>query len=140
MWNPLADRDFCFYDQSLLEAVMVGEPAVHEFFRVLSLCHTVMSEEKSEGKDLEQSLRIDYLPYSESHFIQWKSLNKVYLRKLLTLILLEGNYIVILDCNTIILSDYLSFFLLSSLLVVSVFHFLKESCCIRLSLQMRGRW
>uniref|UniRef100_A0A8C1WSC0 Phospholipid-transporting ATPase n=1 Tax=Cyprinus carpio TaxID=7962 RepID=A0A8C1WSC0_CYPCA len=48
-WNPLADRDFCFYDQSLLEAVMVGEPAVHEFFRVLSLCHTVMSEEKREG-------------------------------------------------------------------------------------------
>uniref|UniRef100_A0A8C2EVG0 Phospholipid-transporting ATPase n=1 Tax=Cyprinus carpio TaxID=7962 RepID=A0A8C2EVG0_CYPCA len=41
-WNPLADRDFCFYDQSLLEAVMVGEPAVHEFLRVLSLCHTVM--------------------------------------------------------------------------------------------------
>ncbi|XP_067260658.1 phospholipid-transporting ATPase ID isoform X2 [Chanodichthys erythropterus] len=49
-WNPLADRGFCFYDQSLLEAVMVGEPAVHEFFRVLSLCHTVMSEEKSEGE------------------------------------------------------------------------------------------
>ncbi|XP_051999807.1 phospholipid-transporting ATPase ID isoform X2 [Xyrauchen texanus] len=49
-WNPLADRDFCFYDQSLLEAVMVGEPAVHEFFRVLSLCHTVMSEEKCEGE------------------------------------------------------------------------------------------
>uniref|UniRef100_A0A673J619 Phospholipid-transporting ATPase n=1 Tax=Sinocyclocheilus rhinocerous TaxID=307959 RepID=A0A673J619_9TELE len=54
-WNPLADRHFCFYDQSLLEAVMAGEPAVHEFFRVLSLCHTVMSEEKSEGKDLEQT-------------------------------------------------------------------------------------
>uniref|UniRef100_A0AAR2LR36 Phospholipid-transporting ATPase n=1 Tax=Pygocentrus nattereri TaxID=42514 RepID=A0AAR2LR36_PYGNA len=49
-WNPLADRDFCFYDASLLEAVKVGEPAVHEFFRVLSLCHTVMSEEKSEGE------------------------------------------------------------------------------------------
>ncbi|XP_056618254.1 phospholipid-transporting ATPase ID isoform X1 [Triplophysa dalaica] len=49
-WNPLADCGFCFYDQSLLEAVMVGEPAVHEFFRVLSLCHTVMSEEKSEGE------------------------------------------------------------------------------------------
>ncbi|XP_021322580.1 phospholipid-transporting ATPase ID isoform X2 [Danio rerio] len=49
-WNPLADRGFCFYDQSLLEAVMVGDPAVHEFFRVLSLCHTVMSEEKSEGE------------------------------------------------------------------------------------------
>uniref|UniRef100_W5LA57 Phospholipid-transporting ATPase n=1 Tax=Astyanax mexicanus TaxID=7994 RepID=W5LA57_ASTMX len=49
-WNPLADRDFRFYDASLLEAVKVGEPAVHEFFRVLSLCHTVMSEEKSEGE------------------------------------------------------------------------------------------
>uniref|UniRef100_A0A8C2GQG3 Phospholipid-transporting ATPase n=1 Tax=Cyprinus carpio TaxID=7962 RepID=A0A8C2GQG3_CYPCA len=49
-WNPLAARDFCFYDQSLLDAVMEGEPAVHEFFRVLSLCHTVMSEEKSEGE------------------------------------------------------------------------------------------
>uniref|UniRef100_A0A8C2G0W7 Phospholipid-transporting ATPase n=1 Tax=Cyprinus carpio TaxID=7962 RepID=A0A8C2G0W7_CYPCA len=47
-WNPLAARDFCFYDQSLLDAVMEGEPAVHEFFRVLSLCHTVMSEEKRE--------------------------------------------------------------------------------------------
>uniref|UniRef100_A0AAR2IZK5 Phospholipid-transporting ATPase n=1 Tax=Pygocentrus nattereri TaxID=42514 RepID=A0AAR2IZK5_PYGNA len=44
------NRDFCFYDASLLEAVKVGEPAVHEFFRVLSLCHTVMSEEKSEGE------------------------------------------------------------------------------------------
>ncbi|XP_042596807.1 phospholipid-transporting ATPase ID-like isoform X2 [Cyprinus carpio] len=49
-WNPLAARDFCFYDQFLLDAVMEGEPAVHEFFRVLSLCHTVMSEEKSEGE------------------------------------------------------------------------------------------
>lgn len=76
-WNPLADQGFCFYDQSLVEAVMVGEPAVHEFFRVLSLCHTVMSEEKSEGKHLEHSLRGDYLPYSGSYFIQWKSYNKV---------------------------------------------------------------
>ncbi|KAF7708227.1 phospholipid-transporting ATPase ID isoform X2 [Silurus meridionalis] len=48
-WNSLADQDFRFYDSSLLEAVKVGEPAVHEFFRLLSLCHTVMSEEKSEG-------------------------------------------------------------------------------------------
>ncbi|TRY82760.1 hypothetical protein DNTS_020637 [Danionella cerebrum] len=49
-WNPLADRDFVFYDQSLLEAVVAEEPAVHEFLRILSLCHTVMSEEKSEGE------------------------------------------------------------------------------------------
>ncbi|XP_017324395.1 phospholipid-transporting ATPase ID isoform X1 [Ictalurus punctatus] len=49
-WNSLADQDFRFYDSSLLEAVKVGEPTVHEFFRLLSLCHTVMSEEKSEGE------------------------------------------------------------------------------------------
>ncbi|XP_048881278.1 phospholipid-transporting ATPase ID isoform X1 [Brienomyrus brachyistius] len=49
-FNPLADRDFCFYDQNLLDSVKLGEPPVHEFFRLLSLCHTVMSEEKSEGE------------------------------------------------------------------------------------------
>lgn len=28
----------------------MGDPHTHEFFRLLSLCHTVMSEEKNEGK------------------------------------------------------------------------------------------
>ncbi|XP_058504274.1 phospholipid-transporting ATPase ID isoform X2 [Solea solea] len=49
-FNPLADLDFCFYDDTLLESVKVGDPHTHEFFRLLSLCHTVMSEEKSEGE------------------------------------------------------------------------------------------
>uniref|UniRef100_A0A672Z206 Phospholipid-transporting ATPase n=1 Tax=Sphaeramia orbicularis TaxID=375764 RepID=A0A672Z206_9TELE len=49
-FNPLADPDFCFYDDTLLESVKVGDLHTHEFFRVLSLCHTVMSEEKSEGE------------------------------------------------------------------------------------------
>ncbi|XP_066577665.1 phospholipid-transporting ATPase ID isoform X4 [Amia ocellicauda] len=49
-FNPLADGRFTFYDASLLEAVHLGEPAACEFFRLLSLCHTVMSEEKSEGE------------------------------------------------------------------------------------------
>ncbi|NXF12563.1 AT8B2 ATPase, partial [Smithornis capensis] len=48
-FNPLADPRFQFWDPSLLEAVKLGDPHVHEFFRLLSLCHTVMSEEKSEG-------------------------------------------------------------------------------------------
>ncbi|XP_034083879.1 phospholipid-transporting ATPase ID isoform X1 [Gymnodraco acuticeps] len=48
-FNPLADPDFCFYDDTLLEAVKVGDTHTHKFFRLLSLCHTVMSEEKSEG-------------------------------------------------------------------------------------------
>uniref|UniRef100_A0A8C5A8V3 Phospholipid-transporting ATPase n=1 Tax=Gadus morhua TaxID=8049 RepID=A0A8C5A8V3_GADMO len=49
-FNPLADPEFCFYDAGLLESVKVGEPRTHDFFRLLSLCHTVMSEEKSEGE------------------------------------------------------------------------------------------
>ncbi|XP_035800156.2 phospholipid-transporting ATPase ID isoform X2 [Amphiprion ocellaris] len=49
-FNPLADPDFCFYDDKLLESVKVGDSHTHEFFRLLSLCHTVMSEEKSEGE------------------------------------------------------------------------------------------
>ncbi|MGH0151943.1 UNVERIFIED_CONTAM: hypothetical protein FKN15_033222, partial [Acipenser sinensis] len=49
-FNALADRRFVFFDHALLEAVKVGQPATHEFFRLLALCHTVMSEEKSEGE------------------------------------------------------------------------------------------
>ncbi|NXI87451.1 AT8B2 ATPase, partial [Rhipidura dahli] len=49
-FNPLADPRFQFWDSSLLEAVKLGDLHVHEFFRLLSLCHTVMSEEKSEGE------------------------------------------------------------------------------------------
>ncbi|NWS25951.1 AT8B2 ATPase, partial [Polioptila caerulea] len=49
-FNPLADPRFQFWDPSLLEAVKLGHLHVHEFFRLLSLCHTVMSEEKSEGE------------------------------------------------------------------------------------------
>ncbi|KAK2518205.1 hypothetical protein Q9233_012716 [Columba guinea] len=49
-FNPLADPRFQFWDPSLLEAVKLGDPHVHEFFRLLSLCHTVMSEERSQGE------------------------------------------------------------------------------------------
>ncbi|NXO95157.1 AT8B2 ATPase, partial [Certhia brachydactyla] len=49
-FNPLADPRFQFWDTSLVEAVKLGDLHVHEFFRLLSLCHTVMSEEKSEGE------------------------------------------------------------------------------------------
>ncbi|KAG2462772.1 AT8B2 ATPase, partial [Polypterus senegalus] len=49
-FNALADHHFAFYDQNLLEAVKIADPSVHEFFRLLSLCHTVMSEEKNEGE------------------------------------------------------------------------------------------
>ncbi|XP_067888832.1 probable phospholipid-transporting ATPase IM [Heterodontus francisci] len=48
-FNSMADPKFVFYDHSLVEAVKIGDPKVHEFFRLLSLCHTVMPEEKQKG-------------------------------------------------------------------------------------------
>nr|XP_013010169.1 probable phospholipid-transporting ATPase IM isoform X2 [Cavia porcellus] len=38
-----------FFDLRLLESIKLGDPTVHEFFRLLALCHTVMSEEDSSG-------------------------------------------------------------------------------------------
>ncbi|XP_062937757.1 phospholipid-transporting ATPase FetA-like [Cynocephalus volans] len=48
-YNKLADAKFSFYDKTLVEAVKKGDHSVHLFFLSLSLCHTVMSEEKVEG-------------------------------------------------------------------------------------------
>ncbi|KAJ8673481.1 hypothetical protein QAD02_004743, partial [Eretmocerus hayati] len=41
------EPDFKFYDQTLLDAVRAGDEQVHNFFRLLALCHTVMCEEKN---------------------------------------------------------------------------------------------
>ncbi|XP_041099834.1 phospholipid-transporting ATPase ID-like isoform X2 [Polyodon spathula] len=54
-FNRLADPKFVFHDHSLVEAVKLGTPEVHAFFRLLSLCHTVMPEEKEEGELLYQA-------------------------------------------------------------------------------------
>ncbi|XP_005376734.1 PREDICTED: probable phospholipid-transporting ATPase IM isoform X2 [Chinchilla lanigera] len=49
-----AERSLQFFDHSLMESIKSGDPKVHEFFRVLALCHTVMSEEDSSGKLIYQ--------------------------------------------------------------------------------------
>ncbi|KAL4004967.1 hypothetical protein ACER0C_004680 [Sarotherodon galilaeus] len=49
-WNNLADPKYNFNDHSLVEMVRSGNPETQEFFRLLSLCHTVMPEEKKEGE------------------------------------------------------------------------------------------
>lgn len=41
------EEKFKFYDVNLLEQVQQNNPEVHEFFILLALCHTVMSEEKN---------------------------------------------------------------------------------------------
>ncbi|KAB1277172.1 putative phospholipid-transporting ATPase IM [Camelus dromedarius] len=52
--NPQADRTFQFFDHHLLESINLGDPKVHEFLRLLALCHTVMSEENSAGQLIYQ--------------------------------------------------------------------------------------
>ena len=47
--NPMYEPTFEFYDKSLLYDVKQGNANVHDFFRLLALCHTVMTEYK-DGK------------------------------------------------------------------------------------------
>ena len=51
--NPMHEPAFEFYDQSLLDEVSRGDPDAQEFFRLLSLCHTVMPEWTEDGTCLE---------------------------------------------------------------------------------------
>ncbi|XP_060804659.1 probable phospholipid-transporting ATPase IM isoform X1 [Amyelois transitella] len=46
-FNPEYEPEFKFFDSTLLEAVKRGDPEVHDFFRLLALCHTVMPEQKN---------------------------------------------------------------------------------------------
>ncbi|KAL2093381.1 hypothetical protein ACEWY4_010693 [Coilia grayii] len=54
-FNPLRDPNFIFHDEGLLKAIEAGEVCVHEFFRLLALCHTVMPEERNEGELVYQA-------------------------------------------------------------------------------------
>ncbi|GBP31603.1 Phospholipid-transporting ATPase ID [Eumeta japonica] len=47
-FNPEYEPEFKFFDASLLEAVKRGDESVHDFFRLLALCHTVMPEQKND--------------------------------------------------------------------------------------------
>ena len=40
-------KDFLWYDQKLVDAIDNNDEDVDRFFKLLSLCHTVMSEEKN---------------------------------------------------------------------------------------------
>lgn len=50
-WNGLADKKFQFMDHSLVACIRSRKDSdVTEFFKLLSLCHTVMVENK-DGKN-----------------------------------------------------------------------------------------
>lgn len=46
-FNRNYEPDFKFYDNTLLEAVKKSDKHCNDFFRLLALCHTVMSENRS---------------------------------------------------------------------------------------------
>ncbi|XP_045538926.1 probable phospholipid-transporting ATPase IM isoform X2 [Papilio machaon] len=46
-FNPEYEPEFKFFDSTLLNAVQRGDQHVHDFFRLLALCHTVMPEQKN---------------------------------------------------------------------------------------------
>ncbi|CAJ0929896.1 unnamed protein product [Ranitomeya imitator] len=54
-YNPLADPKFFFHDHKLVETVKMEDSAAHEFFRLLAVCHTAMSEEKKQGELIYQA-------------------------------------------------------------------------------------
>ncbi|XP_012548814.1 probable phospholipid-transporting ATPase IM [Bombyx mori] len=46
-FNPEYEPEFKFFDPTLLDAVKRGDSHVHDFFRLLALCHTVMPDQKN---------------------------------------------------------------------------------------------
>lgn len=43
-FNPNYEPEFRFYDKTLLDCVQANDLDCHNFFRLLALCHTVMSD------------------------------------------------------------------------------------------------
>ncbi|MGH0118993.1 UNVERIFIED_CONTAM: hypothetical protein FKN15_003542, partial [Acipenser sinensis] len=74
-FNHLSDKKFKFYDHSLVEAIKLGDSSVHEFFRLLSLCHTIMAEEKNKGTEFAgeglRTLALAYKDLEEEYFEEW---------------------------------------------------------------------
>ncbi|XP_075443142.1 phospholipid-transporting ATPase IC isoform X2 [Ascaphus truei] len=58
-WNVLADEKFTFNDDYLIENIRSGkDPDIHQFFKLLALCHTVMVE-KSDDEIIYQAASPD---------------------------------------------------------------------------------
>lgn len=49
-FNPYYEPEFKWYNQELVRAVRAEEVHSHNFFRLLALCHTVMAEQKDNGR------------------------------------------------------------------------------------------
>ena len=74
-WNDFFDDNFEFYDQRVINEILKGNSHFDSFFKLLSLCHTVMPEETEEGwycvksKSLNKHLTISLKFWSCWHFV-----------------------------------------------------------------------
>lgn len=64
-FNPEYEPEFKFFDGSLLAAVKRGDQEVHDFFRLLALCHTVMPEQKNGRLEYQVSILLPILQVVE---------------------------------------------------------------------------
>lgn len=56
-WNKHTDRKFQFFDNHLVSLICSkNDPDMLEFFKLLSLCHTVMVEQKAGEKVININL------------------------------------------------------------------------------------
>lgn len=69
--NPYHESSFKFYDHALADALDASDPSCELFFRLLALCHTVMSEDNN-GKFLWGS---DFFACYMKFFGMWISTN-----------------------------------------------------------------
>ena len=67
--NPMYEPSFEFYDKNLLYDVKQGNANVHDFFRLLALCHTVMTDNKDDGKCITYYV-LHVFSLTESVFLQ----------------------------------------------------------------------
>lgn len=62
-FNPNYEAEFRFYDHHLLEAVRRRDTDVFSFFRLLALCHTVMSENREGKLEYQAQVIIIFIVY-----------------------------------------------------------------------------
>uniref|UniRef100_A0A914D410 Uncharacterized protein n=1 Tax=Acrobeloides nanus TaxID=290746 RepID=A0A914D410_9BILA len=53
MQQDFKNNKIKFYNEKLLNDTIKGVPEVHEFWRLLSICHTVMPERKNGNSQIE---------------------------------------------------------------------------------------
>lgn len=77
-FNPHYEPEFKWFDNTLLEAVQSDEEHAHNFFRLLSLCHTVMPEYK-DGRYINSLPIMIFFAFSGAKVIIFQAFLSLYI-------------------------------------------------------------